>query len=222
MNEPGCPRRYQQCASRAVASGQRGYRMQGRTRLAVSVVAAAVVFTGVAAMTATSAWPLDAVPKIDPTASAADTCDAVFGHDAGTQPRSMGAVAPEQSIAEDVTWKANWKPGSTVEVVGCGAVDGKFLNELSTIQPAKPNGGLFVHTFAVPKDVANGATVCERGVVLGESATGAAQAERTDADCYTVAGAAGAGSVAAAGPTPVSAASATPAKPDAAPAVSQP
>lgn len=189
--------------------------MQRHTRLAVSLVAAALVLTGFAATTAPSAWPLDA-PTFDPTATAAQTCDAVFGSDAGPQTPSKGAVAPEQSIAEDVTWKANWKPGSTVEVVACGAIDGKFQNELSTIQPAKPNDGLFVHTFAVPKDTANGALVCERGVVLGESASGAPQAERTDADCFTVAVAKGA-APAAAGPPPVSAPSAASEKPDAAP-----
>ena len=157
--------------------------------LIASALAVAAASAG-AAGAATSKEGTGGVPKLETTATAAEACEVVFGADAFEKAPSEGEVAPGEAVSVDVTWGTGWQKGSTVEVLGCTAVDGEFSEELSTRIRKVKNDGLFVHEFTVPKTVAKGAVLCERAIVIGLSAAGSAKAERLDADCFTVSGAA--------------------------------
>ncbi|MGH8999817.1 MAG: hypothetical protein ACRDY7_10565, partial [Acidimicrobiia bacterium] len=109
----------------------------------------------------------DDVPKLSPTATASEACDVVFGDDAFADAKSEGEVAPGEDVQVDVTWGSGWEEGSTVEVVGCTAVDDQFSEELSTRIRKVKNDGLFVHEFTVPDDAEEGATMCQRAIVIG-------------------------------------------------------
>lgn len=130
----------------------------------------------------------EGVPDLSTTATIAAACDVVFGGDPFADVPSEGLVSRGEPVSINVTWGTGWESGSTVEVLGCAAVDGRFSEELSSRTRELEQDGLLMHEFSVPKDVADGATVCERAVVIGRSTTGAAKSERLDADCFTVAG----------------------------------
>lgn len=174
------------------------------TAVFASTIAVAAATAGMAGAADSKESGATGVPKLEATATAAEACEVVFGSDAFDKAPSEGEVSPGEAVSVDVTWGTGWKKASTVEVVGCTAVDGEYSEELSTRIRKVKNDGLFVHEFTVPKDVAKGAVLCERAIVIGESTAGSPKAERLDADCFTVAGAAKAATdakpAAAAGP----------------------
>ena len=127
------------------------------------------------------------IPAIGPSTSATDACAGSFTGGAFDKAASEGSVAPGQAVAVDVTWRPAWHTDK-VDVLGCVAANGHFV--AGTIERGVDNSGLWVHKFAVPENAANDATVCAAAVVIGPAASGAPEAERTDADCFTVTAAA--------------------------------
>ena len=157
-----------------------------RFRTGVAGAACALVISGVIALPA-GAQTKEVVPKLEPTATAGEACELIFGKAAFTKAPSEGEVSPGEPVSIDVTWGSGFAKDSTVEVVGCTAVDNVFKEELSTRIRRVKNDGLFVHEFTIPKDLAKGAKLCERAIVIGQSAAGRPKAEKLDADCFTLA-----------------------------------
>lgn len=129
----------------------------------------------------------DAVPRLATEATAVEACGAVFDKGAFNSSPSQGLVSPQEPVSLNLTWGTGWKPGVPVEVLGCTAVNGAFSGDLSTRNRDVLNDGLFVHEFNVPATVPEGATICERAVVIGLSNIGTPKAERLDPQCFTVA-----------------------------------
>jgi len=170
----------------------------------------------VAAGPAGAATEEERIPAIGPSTVATDACAASFAATAFDKSASEGTVAPGQAVAVDVTWRPAWHPGDSVDVLGCVAANGHFVG--GTVERGVANNGLWVHKFAVPSDAANDVRVCQAAIVIGPGAGGAPQAERSDADCFTVAAAAVKAEPAPAAANPAPAASvgketATPAAP---------
>lgn len=131
--------------------------------------------------------PDGAVPRLATEVTPVEACRAVFDNGAFNDVPSQGLVSPHDVVSLNLTWGTGWKPGAAVEVLSCTAVNGAFSGDLSIRNQSVPNDGLFVHEFHLPAAVPNGATICERAVVIGQSDTGAPKAERLDPQCFTVA-----------------------------------
>ena len=159
-------------------------------RLAVRLCGIAAVSVAVAGGTAApaSGQRHEPVPQL-PKPPAASACAVAFDEQAFSEASSEGQVKIGDPLSIDVTWSRDWKEGAMVEVLACTAVNGVFRDDVSDWEPAVENDGLFVHDFVVPVDVAASDTICERTIVIGQSPSGAAKAERSDADCFTVAAA---------------------------------
>ncbi|MCA1844435.1 MAG: LPXTG cell wall anchor domain-containing protein, partial [Actinobacteria bacterium] len=97
-------------------------------------------------------------------------------------------MAPGQGMAVDVTWRPAWHQGDKVDVLGCVAANGRFVD--GTVERGVDNNGLWVHKFAVPASAAKDVLVCQAALVIGPGADGKPQAERSDPDCFTVTAAA--------------------------------
>jgi len=137
---------------------------------------------------AASAAPGGSVPVLKPGLSNTGSCTAVFGKPDGMAGApSGGDIRPGGPVSVDVVWGSGWESAGTVEVLGCTALDGTFVDRLSTRVPRADNNGRFVHTFTVPAEAAPGARLCQQGAVIGLSATRQPQIERVDARCFTVA-----------------------------------
>lgn len=151
--------------------------------LALAVAMAVLGSTGTAG--AQSDTP--AVPTVPLGATAVEGCVLAFGRDAFGSAPSEGLVAPGDPLSLDVTWGTGWKPGQTLDVLSCTAVNGVFSEELSVRRRAPEPDGLLSHDVRVPGDATAGATVCQRAIIIGESSAGAPRAERLDPSCFTVA-----------------------------------
>jgi hypothetical protein len=138
---------------------------------------------------ATAANEEERIPAIGGSTSPVDSCAASFPPDAFAKAASVGAVAPGQSVAVDVSWRPAWHPGERVDILGCVAANGRFVAG-SRLTQGVENTGLHVHTFVVPANAANDILICEAAVIVGPGGSGAVEAERTDPDCFTVASAA--------------------------------
>jgi len=142
----------------------------------------------VGAGSAGAATEEERIPAIGSSTVATDACTASFPAGAFDKAAPEGTVAPGQPVAIDVTWRTAWHSGDNVDVLGCVAANGRFVD--GTVERGVGNNGLWVHKFAVPANAANDVRVCEAAVVIGPGTGGARQAERTDPDCFTVAAAA--------------------------------
>ncbi len=94
-------------------------------------------------------------------------------------------MAAGQPVAVDVTWRPAWYSGDTVDVLGCVAANGRFVDG-SVERGVDNTTGLWVHKFAVPADAAKDVVVCQAAAVFSTAADGAATATRSDPDCFTV------------------------------------
>jgi LPXTG-motif cell wall-anchored protein len=139
----------------------------------------------VAAAPAGAATEEERIPAIGPSTVATDACAASFPADAFDKAAPEGTVAPGQPVAIDVTWRPAWHSGDNVDLLGCVAANGHFVG--GTVERGVANNGLWVHKFAVPGNAANDVRVCHAAIVIGPGAGDTPQAERTDADCFTVA-----------------------------------
>jgi LPXTG-motif cell wall-anchored protein len=190
------------------------------------LVLGAVLLTAgaVGAVPAGAATEEERIPAIYNT-PAPEACAASFPAGAFDKAASEATVAPGQPVAVDVTWRPAWHSGDNVDVLGCIAANGRFVE--GTVERGVANNGSWVHKFAVPANAANDVRVCHAAMVIGPGAGDAPQAERTDADCFTVAAAAvkAAPAPAAANPAPagdVGKETVTPAAPAAAAAKAAP
>jgi hypothetical protein len=155
----------------------------GRATFVVSAAAAGINGSWAAAQTNTE----DAVPQVSATSPPWEACSLVFGQDAIAKAPSEGDVSPGDPLSVDLTWGRGFR-GSTVEVIGCTAVNGTFSEALSVRVPDVPNDGLLAHEFTVPRDIPDGAELCERALVIGWTSSGTPKAERLDAECFSVVG----------------------------------
>lgn len=130
------------------------------------------------------ALPAGAAPPPAGEPSVAEECKAAFGRDAIEAP-SEGLVAPGDPISINVTWGVGWKPNVPVDVLACTTVDGVVAEDLS-VRRRVAEDGLFVHDLQVPSTAPGGAAVCERALVIGQSASGRPKEERPDPGCFTV------------------------------------
>ena len=122
----------------------------------------------------------DRIPAIGASTKPVDACAASFPADAFAKVASVADVAPGQPVAVDVTWRPAWYTGDTVDVLGCVAANGRFVDG-SVERGVDTSTGLWVHKFAVPADAAKDVAVCQAAVVFsGDKAT------RSDPDCFTV------------------------------------
>lgn len=164
--------------------------MRHGTRVGAAALSLALMLTGPMVGTADAQLTDDAIPALTPEAKAVEACHAIFGRDALADVPARALVSPGEDLSLDVTWGTDWKAGAPVEVVNCAAVDGVFSDSLSSRNRNETNDGLFVVEFNVPAATPEGARLCERTAVIGQSAAGAPKAERLDAECFTVAAAA--------------------------------
>jgi LPXTG-motif cell wall-anchored protein len=125
------------------------------------------------------------IPVIGASTPAPEACTASFPANAFEKVASEGSVAPGQAVAVDVTWRPAWHQGDKVDILGCVAANGRFVD--GTVERGVDNNGLWVHKFAVPASAAKDVLVCQAAVVIGPGSDGKAQAERSDPDCFTVA-----------------------------------
>jgi hypothetical protein len=127
----------------------------------------------------------DRVPAIGASTNAVDACAASFPADAFAKVASVADVAAGQPVAVDVTWRPAWFSGEKVDVLGCVATNGHFLD--GTVERGiDTSSGLWVHKFAVPANAAKDAVLCQAAVVIGSGADDAPKATRSDPDCFTV------------------------------------
>lgn len=77
-----------------------------------------------------------AVPAVPSGATAVEGCTLAFGRDAFGSTASEGLVAPGDPLSIDVTWGTGWKPGQTLDVLSCTAVNGVFSESCPSV--AKP------------------------------------------------------------------------------------
>lgn len=156
-----------------------------RIALVTLVVMAMVALTGGWARGAEGDSP-SGIPTVPAAAAAVDACRTVFGPEPFGATPSEGIVSPGDPLSIDVTWGGGWKPGQTLDLLSCTAVDGVFSEHLSVRTRAAEDDGVFVHDFRVPSDAPDGATVCQRAVVIGQAPAGAPKAERLEPSCFTV------------------------------------
>lgn len=127
----------------------------------------------------------DRVPAIGPSTNAVDACAASFAVDAFAKAASEADVAAAQPVAVDVTWRRAWYSGEKLDVLGCVAANGRFVD--GVVERGIDNrSGLWVHKFSVPANAAEGVVVCEAAVVSGATGDGSTQATRMEPDCFTV------------------------------------
>lgn len=162
--------------------------MRKSVSIAGVALALSLMVAGPVSGRANAQTPADTVPTLTADATAAEACDAVFDRVPSVDAPSQGLVSPTELISFNLTWGAGWKRDATVEVLGCTAVDGAFSGDLSTRNREVQNDGLLVHEFNVPAALPDGARICERAVVIGQSTTGTPKAERLEPECFTVAG----------------------------------
>ena len=122
----------------------------------------------------------DRIPVVGASTKAVDACAASFPADAFAKVASVADVTPGQPVAVDVTWRPAWYSGDTVDVLGCVAANGRFVDG-SVARGVDTSTGLWVHKFAVPANAAKDIAVCQAAVVFSE-----AKATRSDPDCFTV------------------------------------
>ncbi len=186
-------------------------------------IGAAAVLTSAAVLASSglaAAKGDDPLADLNGIASTVEACGLLLGDDPFAQAAPEGKVAPGDPFAVDVTWGRGWD-AAPVEVVGCTAVDGRYLAVASTRVRQTANDGLYVHEFSVPEGAQDGSTICEEAVVIGHSSAGAPRAERSGADCFTVVAASATKPAPESTPKPVAAvgpAAPTPAGPALAPA----
>ena len=156
-----------------------------RAKVAGVLCALAGVGVMVAGAGPAGAETADRIPAIGASTKAVDACAASFPADAFAKVASVADVAPGQPVAVDVTWRPAWYSGDTVDVLGCVAANGRFVD--GSVERGVDTGtGLWVHKFAVPADAAKDIAVCQAAVVFSTGADGAATATRSDPDCFTV------------------------------------
>lgn len=164
--------------------------MRDGIRVGAAALTLALMLTGPMAGRAGAQLTDDAIPALTPETKAVEACHVIFGRDAFADVPARALVSPGEPLSLDVTWGTDWKVGAPVEVVTCTALDGALSDSLSSRNSDEANDGLFVVEFNVPVGTSEGARLCERTVVIGQSAAGAPKAERLDAECFTVAAAA--------------------------------
>lgn len=147
----------------------------------------ALMLTGPVAGTADAQLADDAIPALMPEATAVDACRAIFGPDPFDDVPARALVSPGERLSLDLTWGTGWKAGTPVEIVNCTAVDRAFSDALSSRNRDVINDGLFLAELNVPAGLSDGARLCGRAVVIGQSAAGAPKGERLEAECFTVA-----------------------------------
>lgn len=163
--------------------------MRDGIRFGAATFTLALMLTGPMAGTADAERPDEAIPTLMPDATAVQACDAIFGPDAFADVPARALVSPGERLSLDQTWGTGWKAGAPVEVVNCMAVDGVFSDALSSRNRGVTNDGLFLLEFDVPVGP-EGARLCRRAVVIGQSAAGDPKRERLEAECLTVTAAA--------------------------------